>query len=48
MLANLPTLHTARLTLRPFVLQDADTVRALAGDYKDGRFHDVMIYGAWQ
>ena len=33
MLANLPTLHTARLTLRPFVLQDADTVRALAGDY---------------
>lgn len=33
MLANLPTLPTARLTLRPFILQDADTVRTLAGDY---------------
>ncbi|MFW5839747.1 MAG: GNAT family N-acetyltransferase [Planctomycetota bacterium] len=29
-----PTLQTARLTLRPFRIEDADTVRQLAGDQR--------------
>ena len=34
---NLPTLTTARLTLRPFTLDDAGQVHALAGNYEISR-----------